>query len=78
MNNKCVCCGRDIPEGCMVCPICENGYPELNLNRVNDPVKLIRKIIDDMANKKDRYVSIFMGKYGTSISVYPLEEEKEE
>lgn len=24
MENKCVCCGADIPEGVMVCPNCEN------------------------------------------------------
>lgn len=23
MNNTCVCCGEIIPEGRMVCPICE-------------------------------------------------------
>ena len=22
-DNRCVCCGRQIPEGRMVCPICE-------------------------------------------------------
>lgn len=25
MQNKCVCCGADIPEGRMVCPNCESG-----------------------------------------------------
>lgn len=28
MNNTCICCGAIIPEGRMVCPICERGVPE--------------------------------------------------
>lgn len=27
MDNKCVCCGAVIPEGRMVCPICEAPVP---------------------------------------------------
>ena len=26
MSNTCVCCGREVPEGRQVCPICENSY----------------------------------------------------
>ena len=25
-DNRCVCCGEQIPEGSMVCPNCENKY----------------------------------------------------
>lgn len=28
MDNTCVCCGAVIPEGRMVCPICEKYGPE--------------------------------------------------
>ena len=28
MENKCVCCGADIPEGRQVCPNCENKTTE--------------------------------------------------
>lgn len=28
MDNTCVCCGAVIPEGRMVCPICEKYEPE--------------------------------------------------
>lgn len=26
MSNYCVCCGEEIPEGRMVCPLCEFAY----------------------------------------------------
>lgn len=26
--NRCVCCGDPIPEGIMVCPLCEQGYTD--------------------------------------------------
>lgn len=26
--NRCVCCGDPIPEGIMVCPLCEQGYAD--------------------------------------------------
>lgn len=29
MDNFCVCCGADIPEGRMVCPICEMAADEM-------------------------------------------------
>ena len=28
MDNRCVCCGAVIPEGRMVCPICERAEDE--------------------------------------------------
>ena len=30
MDNRCVCCGAIIPEGRMVCPICEKEADEGN------------------------------------------------
>lgn len=27
MENRCIVCGKIIPEGRQVCPQCENGYP---------------------------------------------------
>lgn len=33
--------------------------------------------IDEAIDKKDRCVSIYLGKNGISISVYPLEDEEE-
>lgn len=38
----------------------------------------IYKLIDENIKKKDRYVSIFVGECGTSISIYPLIEEDED
>ena len=35
----------------------------------------IRQFIEEQIAKKDRYVSIYVGEYGTSISVYPLSED---
>ena len=29
MENRCVCCGAVIPEGRMVCPVCEMGSDEI-------------------------------------------------
>ena len=26
MSEYCVCCGEEIPEGRMICPICEKNY----------------------------------------------------
>lgn len=32
MSEKCICCGREIPEGRMVCPTCEGfGGPDVIL-----------------------------------------------
>lgn len=38
----------------------------------------IHKFIDETMKKKDRYVSIFVGECGISISVYPLIPEDED
>ena len=34
----------------------------------------IHKFIDECMNKKDRYVSIYFGESGVSVSVYPITE----
>lgn len=36
----------------------------------------IHKIIDDAMEKKDRYVTVYIGKHGTSVNVYPVDESK--
>ena len=38
----------------------------------------IHKLIDDAMEKKDRSVTIFFGKHGTSVSVYPITDDVEE
>ena len=40
--------------------------------------ELIFDIIDKAMETGDRYVTIYMGEYGISVSVYPMEEESEE
>lgn len=40
MENRCVCCGEIIPEGRMVCPMCEFGTMQ------NDGLKEFRKCGD--------------------------------
>ena len=34
MNNTCVCCGRYVPEGRMVCGICENNNYDSNKDKI--------------------------------------------
>ena len=36
----------------------------------------VKAFIDEQIAKQDRYVSIYIGEYGTSISVYPVTEEE--
>lgn len=33
----------------------------------------IHDIIDDAINKKDRFITIYFGDEGTTVSIYPLE-----
>lgn len=40
--------------------------------------EMIFAVIDDAMVKKDRYVSIFFGPHGTTVSVYPITEDDEE
>lgn len=39
--------------------------------------EMIFAVIEDAMVKKDRYVSIFFGPHGTTISVYPITEDEE-
>lgn len=38
----------------------------------------IHKFIDECICKKDRYVSIYFGECGTTITVYPFTDDEEE
>lgn len=38
----------------------------------------IHKFIDECMNKKDRYVTIYIGENGVSVSVYPLVDEEDD
>lgn len=38
---------------------------------------MIFAVIEDAMVKKDRYVSIFFGPHGTTVSVYPITEDEE-
>lgn len=38
----------------------------------------IHKFIDECMCKKDRYVTIYFGEFGVSVSVYPLTAEGED
>lgn len=37
----------------------------------------IYKLIDDAMEKKDRYVTIYVGEEGMTVSVYPLTDDAE-
>lgn len=39
--------------------------------------EMIFAVLDDAMVKKDRYVSIFFGPHGTTVSVYPIAEDEE-
>ena len=39
--------------------------------------KFIHDVIDDAMEKKDRYVSLYFGEYGCSVSIYPINEDEE-
>ena len=32
-SNYCVCCGEEIPEGRMVCPVCESGNVKIPVQK---------------------------------------------
>lgn len=38
-DNRCVCCGREIPEGEMVCQICKNKAMQMPLRNKKKPAK---------------------------------------
>lgn len=37
-------------------------------------VDTIRRIINEAIEKKDRYITLYFGEEGTTMSVYPLDE----
>lgn len=51
-------------------PLMESSKPATDVD--------IHKIIDDAMEKKDRSVTIFIGKEGTTVSVYPYEDTPRE
>ena len=44
MDNTCVCCGADIPEGRQVCKACEEGFTARNLETLEKLRKIAEKI----------------------------------
>lgn len=40
-GNSCVICGEEIPEGRMVCPVCEKQEPKSNLSHEKKLIRLI-------------------------------------
>lgn len=51
--------------GCTTCSETNKTQPNSKLN--------IHDIIDDAMNKKDRFITIYFGDEGTTVSIYPLE-----
>ena len=47
MENTCICCGEIIPEGRMVCPICEMKAKDLNFGNFSLTNTKERDIIKD-------------------------------
>lgn len=46
-NNTCVCCGDVIPEGRMVCPICESGAALTEASPVDNAGQYVVIVISD-------------------------------
>lgn len=46
MSETCVCCGREIPEGRQVCPICEyeaeHGKEDVNVSERHRPSYMVK------------------------------------
>lgn len=55
MENTCICCGEIIPEGRMVCPICEMKAKDLNFGNFSLTNTEKRDIIKDTKNIKEPY-----------------------
>lgn len=51
MVDTCVCCGRIVPEGRMVCPICEYGVMDPDNETTSDPAFGVKK--DQMETDDD-------------------------
>ena len=64
-EERCVMCGEPIPEGRMICPVCENMEPSfdttqiiISLNKITDIsnfVALVSKCRDDVAVKSGHF-----------------------
>ena len=65
-------------------------YPEVRKDAIKEKTKKqsiavmpdrnidLNKLIDECLKKKDRYITIFVGENGTSISIYPYTEQEKE
>ena len=56
-----------------LCPLC--GRPERVVN--SEHKRMIHNLIEEAMEKKDRYVTLYFGETGVSVSVYPLTEDEE-
>ena len=67
-NNRCIACGRIIPEGIVTCPICEM---ETNFNKEDDMIETVVKIntgrdieeFCDLCSKCEGDVLVYSGKH---------------
>ena len=48
MDNTCVCCGKIIPEGTMICKVCENKPNETNNISILDLIKESKKTVQEL------------------------------
>lgn len=79
MNDICVICGADIPEGIQVCPTCVKS--SLGIERKVQRKQMldgIAQVADMVADRRDITATIFIGPHGTTISIYPYPEETED
>lgn len=83
MNNddKCVMCGRYIPEGRQICSLCEEKEPNFDtvqikvlldkITNINKFVQLVSKCKDDVMAKQSRWIvsaKSLMGMYCLNLS----------
>lgn len=43
MSDRCVCCGKEIPEGRMVCPNCEKAEKQMTLEEIRSTIEKLRQ-----------------------------------
>lgn len=57
MEDRCVMCGRIIPEGRQICPICEKGEPKVENKKLGKGVKFerIRRITGYLVGTLDKW-----------------------
>lgn len=80
MENKCVCCGADIPEGWQVCPNCDLVYRPIEAQGAKIYNKLVRdKIPEIIAGQGKSCITRTLGKCDYLIALYAkLQEEVNE